>query len=483
MAAAVQSLTRYEWEGLANRHNLADGHARHALRGRGQHILQDLPSIYRRAELADQLELQRGFEFAFYRAAGQHSVPLRAAPPLHHYSSSVSTEVVANWLRASQMCVGLLHPTFDNIAGILQRHGVPLVPVAESILDGEAPETLYEEIDVLFMVLPNNPTGRDPSRACIETIAARCAAHGVVLIIDFCFRFFSNRLGLWDQYESLEASGCRYIGIEDTGKTWPTLDLKVGSLISHESLREELAAVTDDVLLNVSPFVYCLLGEVIVADQPPVAIDVSVENRAELVRCLADTPLQVAPSESEMCVAWVRVDETQLDSSMLVDGLNRSGVSILPGGPFYWADPRDGSGHVRVALARDPERFRDGAAALRDALPAVMGSARSRSSRPAARTGSVAEPMERVVTDVAAAVLGRPVVSRHDDFFALGGNSLSAMHLVGRLRSVTGLPIKVGTLFERSVLADLAAHLEELTAAGGDGAPDLVKVPDRVDYR
>ena len=46
-------------------------------------------------------------------------------------------------------------------------------------------------------------------------------------------------------------------------------------------------------------------------------------------------------------------------------------VYILPGTYFFWNSPELGDRHVRVALAREPEMFREAVAALADALKKI----------------------------------------------------------------------------------------------------------------
>nr|WP_240930806.1 non-ribosomal peptide synthetase [Rhodococcus sp. B10] len=80
-------------------------------------------------------------------------------------------------------------------------------------------------------------------------------------------------------------------------------------------------------------------------------------------------------------------------------------------------------------------------------------------------------PIEEVVADVFADVLGRQRVGADDDFFALGGNSLIATRVVSRLGAALDSRVDVRTLFEASTVAELAARLE--TAVGDDDRPAL----------
>ncbi|MEJ3750067.1 amino acid adenylation domain-containing protein [Actinomycetes bacterium KLBMP 9797] len=72
---------------------------------------------------------------------------------------------------------------------------------------------------------------------------------------------------------------------------------------------------------------------------------------------------------------------------------------------------------------------------------------------------------EQLVAEVWGAVLNRDELSVYDNFFALGGHSLSATLVVGRLRDALDYPVPVRLLFEQPVLANFAAALESLLLA------------------
>jgi amino acid adenylation domain-containing protein len=72
---------------------------------------------------------------------------------------------------------------------------------------------------------------------------------------------------------------------------------------------------------------------------------------------------------------------------------------------------------------------------------------------------------EHLVAEVWSAVLKRDELSVYDSFFALGGHSLSATLVVGRLRDALDYPVPVRLLFEQPVLANFAAALETLLLA------------------
>ncbi|MFE4612669.1 acyl carrier protein [Streptomyces niveus] len=70
-------------------------------------------------------------------------------------------------------------------------------------------------------------------------------------------------------------------------------------------------------------------------------------------------------------------------------------------------------------------------------------------------------------------LLERGDITLDEDFFATGGDSIVAMHLVGQLARRTGLRLRVSLLFANPVLRDFAEHVERLRgeAAANDAEP------------
>ncbi|MGN9779207.1 amino acid adenylation domain-containing protein [Micromonospora sp. H33] len=68
-------------------------------------------------------------------------------------------------------------------------------------------------------------------------------------------------------------------------------------------------------------------------------------------------------------------------------------------------------------------------------------------------------PVEELVADVWRDLLGVPVVSAADDFFALGGHSLLAAQMVARVAARAGVDLGVRAAFEAPTVAALAARV------------------------
>jgi amino acid adenylation domain-containing protein len=146
-------------------------------------------------------------------------------------------------------------------------------------------------------------------------------------------------------------------------------------------------------------------------------------------------------------------------------------------------DP-DLRGHLEGKL---PAHMVPSAWVFLDALPLTANGKVDRRALPApeaprAEHGYVAPrtPSEEAVAAIWREVLGVERVGVHDDFFLLGGHSLSATRVVSRLRQQLGAELSLAVVFECSTLEALAAAVDEVGVAAGEDrilAPVAAEVP------
>jgi acyl-CoA synthetase (AMP-forming)/AMP-acid ligase II len=88
-------------------------------------------------------------------------------------------------------------------------------------------------------------------------------------------------------------------------------------------------------------------------------------------------------------------------------------------------------------------------------------------------------PLEKMLSGCWAEILQLEQVGIYDDFFALGGDSLSVTHVVAHVYEITHLEIEVSRFFEAPTIAELAQHLETLEQAGRAARPAsaIVRAP------
>ncbi|NUK18884.1 non-ribosomal peptide synthetase [Streptomyces lunaelactis] len=90
----------------------------------------------------------------------------------------------------------------------------------------------------------------------------------------------------------------------------------------------------------------------------------------------------------------------------------------------------------------------------RDALP-EPGAESAGGGYRAGRT-----PQEEALCELFAEVLGVDRVGIDDSFFTLGGNSLKATRLIGRMRRTLGIEASIRTIFQYSTIAELSGQVE-----------------------
>ncbi|MQA07681.1 MAG: amino acid adenylation domain-containing protein [Pseudonocardiaceae bacterium] len=171
---------------------------------------------------------------------------------------------------------------------------------------------------------------------------------------------------------------------------------------------------------------------------------------------------RIEPGEIE--AALMRHPEVS-QAAVVVDGSRLVGY-VVPRGPLETADVR---AHVAellpdymvpaMVLELDgPLPLNPNGKLDRRALPKPDWSSLTGDARPATE-------QQRRLAALFAEVLGLPEVGVHDDFFALGGHSMSSMRLLGRIRATFGVDLTIRDVFDAPTVAGLAT---QLAGASGD---------------
>jgi aspartate/methionine/tyrosine aminotransferase len=365
-----RNLTEYEIDTLPQTYNLTDGHAFRRWFAAEEAIIDHSAQLFRNNNRRQQFEIERGYIRDFSRLAKQ-TWDEDALGYLMCFTASMAFEIVANYLRLNQLSLSLIEPCFDNMADIFHRHQVPMRPFPDVLLEasGNAFERALSTIDsdAICLVTPNNPTGLTLGEGNLRKLLQFCREHRKLLILDNCFRAYLPRQLVYDQYRLVLEAGVDAVLVEDTGKTWPTSEIKAPffAVSRRRGLFDRIYDIYTDFLLHVSPVGIKLMHEFVrLSERDDMASihEVVRVNRMALYENLAGTFL--APCERPFAsVAWLRINHS-LSALELKQVLDAHGVFVLPGDHFFWHNRFQGEKFIRVALVRDADMFREAATLL-----------------------------------------------------------------------------------------------------------------------
>jgi aspartate/methionine/tyrosine aminotransferase len=377
-----KNLTGYEIDSLPQSYNLTDGHAFRRWTAAEEAIIDRSAQLFKRNDRRRQAEIEREYVRDFLRLARQ-TCDESALGYLMCFTASMAFEIVANYLRMRGLSLSLIEPCFDNLADIFRRHEIPTRPFPDALL--EAPRETFEralaavDSDAICLVTPNNPTGMTLAEDNLRTLLAFCKERRKLLILDNCFRAYLPRHLVHDQFRLVVEAGVDAVLVEDTGKTWPTSEIKAPffAVSRARGLFDRIYDIYTDFLLHVSPAGIGLVHEFIRLsgeDDMASVHEVVRVNRRALYESLEGTFL--TPCERPFAsVAWLRIDHP-LSGQELKRALDGQGVFVLPGSHFFWHDRGRGEKFIRVALVRDADMFREAAALLAGVCRKVAGAAR-----------------------------------------------------------------------------------------------------------
>jgi aspartate/methionine/tyrosine aminotransferase len=349
----AENITQIEIPLLPEEMNLADGHA---FRTWTDTEREAALRVFGQVEELTRLDLPR-LEADYLAALFSIGPKKRAGTSVICSSASQALEIIANVLRLQgRRRVCLVEPCFDNLADIFRRHDASLVPFGDDAFTSSAWATaLPSEFDAVCAVSPNNPSGAVLTDGAVRELALNCERAGAALIVDSCFRVFDGGDSV-DLYDALERTLCDWAIIEDTGKTWPTFELKGSVLTVSERLYPPMYRVYTDMMLHASPLTLALLTDMIrasAAENHAGVRSIIAANSAALEAALGERfPVVSAPF---MSVAWIRT--TPLSGEQFASALRDVGVHVLAGRRFFWSGRGDVP-FVRVALNRDRELIR-----------------------------------------------------------------------------------------------------------------------------
>jgi pyochelin synthetase len=219
----------------------------------------------------------------------------------------------------------------------------------------------------------------------------------------------------------------------------------------------------------------------------------------DLGRYLPDGDIEIlGRNDFQVKIQGRRVELGEIEAALRADPAVRSAVVVAPSGAhgmrrLHGFVVTDGSADVAGLTARIGERLPSElvpkALVVLDAWPltgngkvdrlALMARAAASGPEPETRSESGSEavggPVERVVRVAVADILGVSGVVAADNFFRLGGDSLSGTRLATLLGDLLNVPVSIKAVFDHPELAELA---ELIAGDAADGAAATAAAED-----
>lgn len=385
----IETLTDIEIRGLSSHYSLADGHAYQDVDECYQPIIDTLPESWARARSVPIPEMEHTFKRA-YASLARSPVLTELTQFKICPTASNSIDIVGAFLAELKLKTALIEPTFDNLALLLKRRSVQLESISDDLLVSAAQDDaissgiLNEDIGALFVVNPNNPTGRVLSEAEFTTILEYCERTRTKIILDNSFRLH-NRTP-FDDYRLMIESGVSFVCIEDTGKVFPTLDMKASLLVYSQDNSELIERLYNEIFLCTSVFSLAVLEQFLTATERfglQKTVWQTVDSHREMLRAtLNRSTLEVdsVARHSALSVEWLDCSLTGMDDLRMCTLLEQKGITILPGRMFYWNSHHlaVNQHNLRVSLLKPRDKFAEAIGRLgrsiqrRPAFPAGM---------------------------------------------------------------------------------------------------------------
>lgn len=245
------------------------------------------------------------------------------------------------------------------VAAGAAMHHVQLPEPAGFLLEVDhIPESVLENVRLIYLNYPNNPTAAVAPRDYLERTVAACRRHGIVLAydnpyVDLCF----------DGYVApsiFEIAGAREVALEfhSMSKSFSMTGWRLGWVAGRRELIEPLAAFKT--YIDAGPLLAVQRASVSVLEQAetlvhPLAVEFQ-RRRDAAVGALRGAGLHASVPKATPYL-WVRLPDGVESKPFALRLLHEEAVVVLPGAAFG----AGGEGYVRIALAEPVERIADAA--------------------------------------------------------------------------------------------------------------------------
>ena len=224
---------------------------------------------------------------------------------------------------------------------------------------------------ILTICSPNNPDGFVWPREKLQDVAQVCAERDISLVVDHCFL----TAGVHNQSEiatiwQIQVTGCRWLAIWDTGKTFDIAGEKLAFLLSDNESTVSMARNALQVIQLDQPIRLKLLVQKLLSNGLGQLLVLHLhslckKNYAQLAQ-LQFSDARLLPLQAGS-LALVDVTDCALTASELRSALLRLGLGLVHGQPFFGFG-KSSPQLLRLALARKPTYFKSAVSTIKSVL-------------------------------------------------------------------------------------------------------------------
>ncbi|HLR54783.1 MAG TPA: pyridoxal phosphate-dependent aminotransferase [Pseudogracilibacillus sp.] len=216
------------------------------------------------------------------------------------------------------------------------------------------PSTLLDQVKVMFLNYPNNPTAATADQTTFEETVAVANEHNLAVIHDFAYGAF----GFDDEkpISFLQSPGAKDVGIETytLSKTYNMAGWRVGFALGNPSIIEHINQLQDHMYASIFGGIQAAAAEALHSDQQFVQeLNQMYEKRRNaFIEALHQIGWDVTPPPSTF-FCWLPVPKGYTSESFADLLLNEAHVGVAPGNGFG----EFGEGYIRVGLLDTEERL------------------------------------------------------------------------------------------------------------------------------
>lgn len=239
--------------------------------------------------------------------------------------------------------------------------------ISKPIVVSDLIEHLIEnESEIVFLTLPNNPTGTSISSADLGVLANFCKKKNIVMVLDICFALVGEESEFLSYFNKLD-DDLSCIILWDTGKTFGLRHRKIGFIWSSQNinsdLQETVKNITFELPLSEKLFFIDVLNEAINHHHVQ-KINATIKINKQLVKQELSNLIQVYTPEAG---SFAILDLTTLSGinskkydTIMMDIYKDTSLGVISWNAFYPRSKRNTDRFLRICLSRNTDVLSEG---------------------------------------------------------------------------------------------------------------------------